>query len=211
LAKLPEPPTPGALRRITPEIKVLPAGTELWRVYFREGRYPGTWNRFRDFGPVPNARFDHHEEPLGARKRRILYAATGEHAVVTCMAEVFQDSRIIDPVRGGPWLVGFALARDLPLLDLTGGWPTRAGASMQINSGPRPRVRRWSRAIYEAYGEIAGLYYGSSMYANQPAVALYERAESSLSPSPVFHAPLSHPALLEMLRNAAVDLGYDLS
>lgn len=211
MAKLPEPPGTEALRRTGPEIKALPAGTELWRVYFREGRYPGAWNGFRSFGPVRNARFDHHEEPPGVRERKILYAATGPRAVTTCLAEVFQDTRIIDPAHRGPWLVGFALARDVSLLDLTGVWPTRAGASMQINSGPRPRARRWSRAIYVAYPEVAGLYYASSMHSNEPVVALYERAEPALPPSPVFHAPLAHPALLEVLRNAAADLGYDLS
>lgn len=82
---------------------------------------------------------------------------------------------------------------------------------MQINSGPRPRARRWSRAIYAAYPEVAGLYYASSMHANEPVVAFYERAELAFSPSPTFHAPLAHPALLEVLRNAAADLGYDLS
>lgn len=209
MAKLPEPPGAEALRRIGPEIKALPAGTELWRVYFREGRHPGTWNGFRSFGPVRNARFDHHEEPPGVRK--ILYAATGPLAITTCLAEVFQDTRIIDPARGGPWLVGFPLAQDVSLLDLTGAWPTRAGASMQINSGPRPRARRWSRMIYAAYPEVTGLYYASSMHANEPVVALYERVEPALPPSPVFHAPLAHPALLEVLRNAAADLGYDPS
>lgn len=104
MAKLPEPPGPEALRRIGPEIKALSAGTELWRVYFREGRYPGSWNGFRSFGPVRSARFDHHEEPPGIQERKILYAATGPRAVTRCLAEVYQDTRIIDPARQGPWL-----------------------------------------------------------------------------------------------------------
>ena len=40
---------------------------------------------------------------------------------------------------------------------------------------PRPRARRWSQAIYAVYADAAGLWYASSMHANAPAVALYER------------------------------------
>ena len=40
--------------------RVVPGGTALFRVYFRGGDHPGTWNGFRHFGPVPSGRFDHH-------------------------------------------------------------------------------------------------------------------------------------------------------
>lgn len=211
MAKLPEPPPVARLRNIPPEIKGLAAGTELWRLYFRAGRYPGAWNRFRDFGPLRTARFDHHQAPPRVQARGILSAAAGPRAIVTAIAEVFQDTRVIDPQRGAPWLAGFALARDVNLLDLTRTWPTRAGASMAINSGPRPRAQRWSRSIFAAYPEIGGLHYASSMYANRPAVALYERAQAALPSAPLFHAALTHPALFGMLRDVAVELGYDMS
>ncbi len=123
---------------------------------------------------------------------------------------MFQARRAIVTNMGEPWLVGFRLAEPVKLLDLTGSWPTRAGASMAINSGPRPRARRWSRAIYAAYVEAAGLWYASSMHANAPAVALYERAEAALPPTPVFHRALTDPALQVVLENAALDLGYAL-
>ncbi len=106
--------------------------------------------------------------------------------------------------------MGFAPARDLTLLDLTGAWPTRAGASMALSSGPRSRSRPWSAAIYAAYPRIQGLYYPSSMHANQPAVALYERALEALPATPVFHRPLRDPALLSDLERAARHLGYRL-
>lgn len=48
---------------------------------------------------------------------------------------------------------------------------------------PTGSRRGWSRGAYKAYPEILGLYYPSSMYANQPAAALYERAKP-LSPPP---------------------------
>jgi hypothetical protein len=48
------------------------------------------------------------------------------------------------------------------------------------------------------------------MYANQPAVALYERAQAVLPSAPLFHAALTHPALFDMLKETAAELGYDL-
>jgi len=118
--------------------------------------------------------------------------------------------RVIDRGARDPWLAGFTLQSSLRLLDLTGSWPTRAGASMAINSGPRPRAQIWSRAIYEAYPEGQGCHYASSMYRNLPTVALYERALPALPPAPVFHRPLSDPALLPVLKRVARDLGYGL-
>lgn len=210
MVKLPESPNVVLLRRSSPELAVLPTGTELWRIYFRGGRYPTTWERMRDFGPSAGARFDHHHEPPTVQDRKILYAATSEQAIVTCIAEVFQERRSINARRDEPWLACFALTKEVSLLDLTGKWPTRAGASMAINSGPRPRARRWSRAIYEAYPDVQGLLYASSMNAGEQAVALYERAAHTLPALPTFNEPLSHPTLLPTLRRFAADLGYGL-
>jgi hypothetical protein len=119
-------------------------------------------------------------------------------------------TRIIDRVSHGPWLVGLELQRDVVHLDLTGRWPTQAGASMAIHSGPRPRAQRWSRAIYAAYPHVEGLLYASSMHANQPAAALYERARAALPATPVFNRALADPALLNRLSAAATRLGYGM-
>jgi hypothetical protein len=82
---------------------------------------------------------------------------------------------------------------------------------MAINSSPaRRRTRHWSRNVYRAYPSIAGLWYPSSMYGNQPAVALYERAGHALPPLPFFHESLTHPDLLAPLQNIANDINYDL-
>ena len=166
-----------------------------------------TWQAFRAFGPVA-ARFDHHSPPPRVQERKILYAAGSP---LTCLAEAFQDTRNIDAQHNEPWLVGFATTQELHLLDLTGLWPTRAGASMAINSGQRARARRWSQAIYEAYPAVQGLWFPSSMQSNQPAVALYERAEASLPAAPFFHRALADPLLLTILENAATVLGYTLT
>ncbi len=128
-----------------------------------------------------------------------------------CVAEVFQETRTIDRAGRDPWLAAFSLLTDLELLDLTGVWPTRAGASMAISSSEgRSRTRDWSRSIYAAYPGVAGLWYPSSMHGNKPMVALYERARSSLPVLPSFNEPLAHPVLLDPLQNAANELGYAL-
>ena len=183
----------------------------LWRIYFRGGDYPGMWDQMRRYGPLMSARFDHHLDPPRVQDRGILYAATREDAIATCVAEVFQDTRLVDTRRHEPWLAAFTLMEDVPLLDLRGKWPTRARASANINSGPRPRCRRWSRTIYDAYPNLNGLYYASSMNGNEPAVALYEKASNTLPRSPVVNRPLSDAPLLIPLERIATQLGYDLT
>jgi len=210
VVKLPEPPPVAALRGVGPSVATLRAGTRLWRIYFRGGSFPAGWNRLRYYGPISSARFDHHLDSPGVHDRGILYAATGNDAIATCVAEVFQDTHLVDTGRNDPWLAAFALVEDIALLDLGGKWPTEAGASANINSGPRPRCRRWSRAIYAAYPGLVGLYYASSMNANQPAIALYERASKALPSVPVFNRSLSDAPLLIPLKNIATGLGYDL-
>lgn len=210
MAKLPEPPPAATMRGIPPDVETLPAGTRLYRIYFRGGRHPSGWNRFRNFGPLPSARFDHHSEPPGVQERAVLYAAVGDEAVATCVAEAFQETRLVDTRLRDPQLACFSLAEDMPLLSLRHRWLTRAGASANINSGPRPRCRRWSRAIYEAYPGVSGLLYTSSMNGNSPAMALYERAARALPEAPDSNRPLSDAALLVPLERIASDLGYDL-
>lgn len=200
------PPDPARLARSAPDIRLLPAGTSLWRVYFRGGRYPALWNAFRFIGPSDKNRFDHHEEPKREQARGILYCAP---LIPVCVAEVFQRDRTIDRHAGEPWLVGFETVQPLPLLDLTGQWPVRAGASQEINDGSREMARAWSRAIYAAYPAVVGLWYRSKMHGGT-SVALSERAAVTLPDAPVFHEALASARLFDSLRTVAHDLGYDL-
>lgn len=205
MAKLPGPPPADVLARIPAGLIVLPAGTWLWRVYFREPPGRSGWDQFRTFGPVLTSRFDHQDESSPKEGRGIMYAALDAQ---TCLAEVFQKRRAINARRNSPWLTGIAVEREMRVLDLSGAWPTMAGASMAISSGPRHRSRQWSRAIYVAYPEVDGLLYGSSMNANQPALALYERSRDALPPTPIFHRPLTDPVLETTLSHAAKRFGY---
>lgn len=212
MPKLPRAPDPARLKGLEPELRELPREARFWRVYFRAGPHATTWHRFRHAGPS-DTRFEHHlpaaEMQKGAPARAILYAA--EHPY-TCLAEVFQRTRVIDRWRADPWLVCFELARPLVALNLTGSFPTRAGASMALMTGPRSVARSWARGFYGAYPEMHGLCYPSSMHANAPAIALNERAErlNAVRRGPAFHRALGDPALLTVLRNAARELGYGL-
>jgi hypothetical protein len=206
LAKLPPPPDPSGLAaRAGPDLVAITRVTVLWRLYETTGPHPRQWNEFRHFGPVATGRFDHHVLPPADQPRAVLYAGL---SVQTCIAEVFQDTRVIDRARRGLWLAGFRLTRELGLLDLSGAWPTRAGASQAISSGRRDRARAWARTIHSAYPGVEGLWYRSSMDGGRPAVALNERAEAALAPHPEVHVPLAHPGLALPLARIGRTLGY---
>ena len=202
MPKFPHPPPPDELRRLPAELRTARAGTLVARIYPRGGPHPTTWRQFRFDGPLPSARFD----PQVANERRgVLYAARD---LVTCVAEVFQGSRLVDRVTADRFLAGFRLTRSVRLLDLTGDWPTRAGASQALASGPRPRAQAWARTIYEAYPKVEGIWYPSSMHGGSPALVIFERAETALPSTPDLDMPLSHPGLLPDLVRAAGSLGY---
>jgi hypothetical protein len=210
VSKFPEPPGVEALRQITAETLKLPAGTPLARLYFSAGPYPSHWNRFRHTGPTAE-RWDHHlsnssGEPT-EQDRAVLYCAP---QVDTCAAEVFQATRRIDRIRNSPALAIFALHAPVTLLDLRGAFATRLGASTAIHSGPRSRARAWARQLYEAYPDVQGFQYGSSMNGHAPAIVLNERAPGALSTEPQFHRALNDDMLVDVLQRIALRLSYGL-
>jgi len=206
MPKLPLPPPPGRLAEIGADERVVPAGAALFRVYFLGGLHSGSWNAFRHYGPA-TGRFDPHLPPPRLQERGVMYLARHPR---TCLAEVFQAKRRVDILTSEPMLVGFRLVRAVHVLNLTGLWPTRAGASMAISSGPRPRAQRWARAIHAAFPAIDGLLYGSSMAGNAPCLTLFERAADALPARPEVHRPLADPLLRAFLGRTAVTLGYGL-
>jgi hypothetical protein len=212
MAKFPNSPGASALAEITPTLTTLPAGSALARVYYTSSAHPLAWNQFRSFGPL-NFRWDHHLPTVAGEPREqgptVYYAAAD---AVTCLAEVFQATRRIDRVYQAPWLVIFNTLRALSLLDLTGDFATRMGASMAIHSGSRGRARGWARDLYEAFADAEGLVCASSMHGGAPAFALNERAlrATLFPPHPEFHRALADDVLLDPLKHAAQALGYAL-
>jgi len=55
---------------------------------------------------------------------------------------------------------------------------------------------------------VEGLFYSSSMNANRPAVALYERAKSAVPRAPSFHRSIADPVLGTIVESCAQNLGY---
>jgi hypothetical protein len=218
LAKSPHSPGAAGLAAIVPSVRRLPAGTTLARVYFTRSRHAIPWNAFRYTGPL-NSRWDHHvpnaqgvayAPAAGAEERGIYYAAADAK---TCLAEMFQDTRRIDRAFQAPWLVVFKTLRPLEVLDLTGDFATRMGASMAIHSGSRVRARGWARDLYQAFPAAQGILYAASMHGGAPAFALNERALEGgpLFPAhPEFHRALADDAMLDPLKHAARALGYAL-
>jgi hypothetical protein len=212
-AKFPEPPTIDELRKIPPVISVFPAGTVFARIFFAGGRFPGTWDAFRYYGPM-SSRFDHHfydskNQPC-EQERGIMYLSAGAESIPTCLAEAFQIARVIDRQSRIPHLVGFEIANTVSLLDLRGVFSTKIGASSAIHSGQRPRAQRWSQALYLAYPQIHGILYCSSMYGNHPAIALFERAKNCIPPRPIFHRELLDPVLLQVITETGEKIGYGI-
>ena len=209
MAKLPRVPDAARLRGTTPSLKTI-KGLRLHRLYERGGRYPTLWNAFRHIGPV--SRFDHHARSRDERPtyqdRGILYAAAD---MPTAFAEFFQRNRRINRSLRQPWAVSVALCGELCLLNLTDTFCLRVGASAKLVSGPFLHAQNWSRGFYEAYPEIQGLYYPSSL-TNRPTIALYERANalSTFPANPLFHRSLSDPTLHGALVAVSEEIGYGL-
>ncbi len=220
--KLQPPPSPEELRRtIPPEIRTLRAGTGLLRVYRRaKGR---NWNTFRTGETGGIGRFD----PFGpgvvdGARRGIWYGAVGAPgadrpeeclAFAACLAEVFQQSRTIMARRKDRFHVAaFRITRPLRLLDLSGRWPTRTGrASALLTSCENlARAREWSCAFYEAYPELDGVYYPSSMCPPHPLVALYERAQDAFPADPAWNLPLWESGLWNALEKARKEINYSI-
>ena len=206
MPKVPQRPDLDKLGSTVPEWRSVEPGDHLWRVYFRAGEHPSRWNQLRTFGPT-DARFDHHLEGEPDTGRAVMYLASSP---VTCLAEAFQKTRTIHRRHRRPALVGFEVTTLLKLLDLTGAFSTRIGASMGLMTGPRSVGRNWARGLYAAYPEAQGFAYPSSMHANAVAIVLNDRIGPAqpLPSSPGFHKALDDPAMITLLKNAARELGY---
>lgn len=211
MAKLPREPDLDRLRSIEPGLISLGPDLALHRIYKRGGAYPTLWNSFRHYGPL--SRFDHQlSDGRGKpfqQERGILYAATD---IPTAIAEFFQrNQRRVNCTRHQPWLVSFKLASEVRLLDVTDTFCVRVGGSMKLVSGPFAHAQAWSRGFYQAYPEIAGLYYLSSL-TNRPTIALYERANTpTLFPeSTRFHRALADPLMHKALNIIVDEIGYGL-
>ena len=208
MVKLPHPPDPGSLRRLglaSGDVVQVDPTIRLWRIHRTTGTHVLSWNELRHYGPLPGRRFEPHDPPPHEQVKAVLYLALD---VVTCLAEVFQHTRLVDRHAGTPYLTAMQLTRTVRLLNLAGSWPTRAGASQNINSGPRPRASAWARTIRAAFDDLDGLWYPSSMNSGKPCIALFDTATDVMPDRPVLSTPLAHPDLADPIAAAVAPLGY---
>ncbi|MGQ0838855.1 RES family NAD+ phosphorylase [Actinokineospora sp.] len=216
MSRLPQPPAPAAMKtllRPDEDVVALPAGTPLVRVFAAAGLHEQRWNSFRATGPLPHARFDPHPPgptgaPATAPGHGVLYFGL---SVRTSVAEVFQQTSVVDRATRRPHLVVLRPSRTLRLLDLCGLWPTRAGASQEISSGTKSVTQAWARAIREAHPDLDGIWYRSSMDSGEPAVCLWDPPAGHALPSaPDVLLPLDYPGLDLPLARVCEELNYTL-
>ena len=202
MARLPRTPELPLVRR-PGDLHRIPRSAALWRVHATAGPHVTPWNRLRHFGPT-TSRFDPQRPPPGWSERGVTYAATD---VVTCLAEVFAASRVVDGSRRAPYLTGWQPTRVLTLLDLTATWPIRNGASHLLTSGPKSVCRAWAHAVDTEWPGLDGLWSVSTM-TGRPTVTLFTAAADAFPRRPAFSRPLSSPALQGALVTAAAEIGY---
>jgi hypothetical protein len=212
MSRLPQPPARAALKSLLrphEDVVAVHSGTRLVRVFAAGGRHLQRWNTFRTTGPLPHARFDPHPvPPKDAADVGVIYFGL---SVRTSVAEVYQQTSIVDRSTRRPHLVVLQPRRTLRLLDLCGLWPTRAGASQEISSGRKDVTQVWARAIHAAYPDLDGLWYRSSMDSGEPAICLWDPpADDALPASPEVLLPLDHPGLDLPLSRICEALNYTL-
>jgi hypothetical protein len=208
----PDPRLFRTLRRS--DVYELDAAVRLARIYPTTGAHPVNWDQFRTDGPLAGGRFDHH---VPADDRGIWYGATNMtatgqpvDALLGAAAETYADTFTIDRAMNGRHLVLCAPVRPLRVLRLDSSWLSAAHGNGAISAGPRPRAQEWSRAIYDHYPELDGLYYTSSNHPASGCVALYERAQDAIT-TPRLLRPLTAPGLTRYLEHVAYELGWPLT
>lgn len=188
------------------DLRILPAGALIFRVYKAGGRHPAQWSDFRRSGPIPAMRWDHHvPPPATGNDRSSWYGADHPDAA---LGESSSATRVIDRVTDTAYLAVVAISRALRLLSTDTGWPTRAGATLAINAAPFDETQRWARAIYETYLDIEGIWYPSRISHGHHCVALFERSSDALPPRAEDNRPLQDPLLDGDLRRAAARFDY---
>ncbi len=209
-APLPGPPTVARLRAIgirDEETRTLAVTEVWWRIHRTSGDHVLGWNAFREHGP--HLRFDPHPPPPRQHPGVGVWYAAG--TPTAAVAEAFQTQRTIDRFRADPYLTGLRFSRPVALLDLAtdseGAWPTRAGGTYALSSGPHATTQRWARRITAAFPDLDGLRY-NSRFAGRPCIALFTPAADAMPTRPVLSLPLSHPGLALRMAGAADRLGY---
>lgn len=201
------PPQPPSTLQTRPEDILTVDRAELVRIVFAASRFPLPWGEMRTWGPHPRCRWDPHPLPTGEHPNcGVLYTA-GD--LLTCAAEVFADTRVIDTRSDMPLLQVWEATHPLRLLDLTSTWALRNGASVSLDSARRSTCRAWARAIRVQLPDIDGLRTRSTMTGNDMTV-LFSPARDSLPTLPRYAEPLVDATIYALLTVLAPEIGYEI-
>ena len=152
-------------------------------------------------------RFDPHPEPVGDhRDEGVLYAAID---LATALAEVYQETRLIDTIRFAPAATAWNPTRPLRLLNLDGTWALRNHAAHALANAPSNVCRAWARAIRTTWPELDGLWAPSTM-TGRPNVVLWTPATDSFPLRPAFSEALTRTFLYTFVEQTAAALGYEI-
>lgn len=179
----------------------------LFRVYTKKGSHPVRWDTFREYGPMPNCRWDYHPLPLGDHPSvGIQYTASNP---TTALVETFKTTRII-AISKNQEIAGWLPNRPLRLLDLTRNWPIRNTAGLALTFGEYPVCQAWARQIAaQAPASLDGLLaYSNHTGGRARAVVLFQSAKNALPRNPIFSFPLSSPQAAIFIRKVCTDTGY---
>jgi len=196
------PPPPDPHRRLSPQIREVPSGTSLVRLFDPTSRYRQTALSFRFHGP--KKRFDHHRRdpatgtPTDDAERGIYYggwSVDASNGLSSCIVEIFGDTGVVDVEN---WHIATPVVqRDLRLLDLRGKAAMNAGTVAAIAACDHHLSQPWSCYFYEnpaTYTHIDGILYPNA-HNHEVALALYERVKDDLTCPPDSVIPLNHPDL----------------
>jgi hypothetical protein len=187
------------------EIRTLPKGTQLRRIYTSEPHGTEALT-FRTYGPI--GRFDPHRRPNGFPAkghdpdRGVLYAA---EKLRCCLAEMFGDRGMVE--LHGYRAALLELTEPVALLDLRGIGARHAGTIAAVSGdGDRATTQDWGRYWYEHpdFQHCDGLLYPSAQTGEDDIVALWERAEPKITCRGDW--ALDDPAILDEVVIAADEL-----
>lgn len=136
----------------------------------------GTWDELRSWGPLPGARFDHHQPPLGSdRGSAVWYAAS---SLAGALAEAFGHLGFVDR-RAGQRVVVARVETNIPVLDLVGAAARFFGLDQRIATWTDSDwTQSWARAFHASYPDLEGLRWRGRQ-SGSLCFVLNERADMS--------------------------------
>lgn len=178
----------------------------LFRIVFAAALHALPWGTLREYGPVPDQRWDPHPSPAMEHPGcGVLYAAT---SIQGAIGEVFQKTRRVDVVSAAPVMLAWTPSRALELLDLGPGsrWLIRNRGAAALAHGPIEGCQQWAAAIHTHFPDLDGLWVPSTMYGTN--AVLFQRSVGTFPSAPDAERPLRDPAMLKLVHAEAAQIGF---